>query len=290
LSVYENIPARLAEPFPRFKTLVFFALLAFLNLIDHEPDTDSPVVEAIFQGLSIIYVLTLLSSYFVLLPELAKRIRSGEKQLHPSPHAVKTPKVILYTALYPVFLIMSSLLIGVGLVMVSDYIILYFFPYMKEVIASEGGILPVWQAIGMAGISTSEEVWRFSFITLLLIFAKKWFPERWHSVAFQWRALAVGVLVSSACFGLFHIFNYSTGALPTFLATAISGVIFAALTLVTRRIWIAMLVHFGFNFILMSAIELPTGVVLAAYAGMAVLGLVMYKLFRDVKQDLNLSS
>jgi membrane protease YdiL (CAAX protease family) len=64
----------------------------------------------------------------------------------------------------------------------------------------------------------------------------------------SWAGDAIALGVSAGLFGLFHAFNQGASAVSTLAIALEAGVLLAAAYLVTRRLWLAIGMHVGWNF------------------------------------------
>lgn len=94
-----------------------------------------------------------------------------------------------------------------------------------------------------------EEVWRFSYIVLILLFFKKAMPRLWERSSKSTFMIAA-ILLSSLLFGVGHSLAYEQDW-TVFVGTVVSytnlGVILGYLLISSRNIWILVLVHGLYN-------------------------------------------
>ncbi|MDR6121563.1 membrane protease YdiL (CAAX protease family) [Bacillus sp. SLBN-46] len=90
-----------------------------------------------------------------------------------------------------------------------------------------------------------EEVWRLSYMILILIVFKKLFPKRWNSGRRD-LFLMLSLFLTSILFGVDHTldteqpWSIRIGAIVTF---ANMGLLFGLILLWTRNLWVTVLVH-----------------------------------------------
>lgn len=97
----------------------------------------------------------------------------------------------------------------------------------------------------------TEEVWRLSAIVVLLLLFKKMTRGLWEKKSTQWFSLFGAFVLSSFVFGWLHTFGYSDSyfSVPITVQLGLIGMVFAGISLLTRRLWLAVFFHFFFDFV-----------------------------------------
>lgn len=97
----------------------------------------------------------------------------------------------------------------------------------------------------------TEEVWRVAAILVLLLFFKKITGTYWHKKTIQTGSLFFSFVFTSFVFGWLHTFGYSDSyfSVPITLQLGLIGMVLAGISLLTRRLWLAVFFHFFFDFV-----------------------------------------
>ena len=86
----------------------------------------------------------------------------------------------------------------------------------------------------------------------------------------EWLGSWIALFLSAALFGLMHLGNPNASLLAAFAIAIEAGVLLAAVYMVTRRLWVAIGLHIGWNFML-------GGIYSGTVSGMALEGLLVTK-------------
>lgn len=97
----------------------------------------------------------------------------------------------------------------------------------------------------------TEEVWRIAAILTLLLFFKKITGLYWTRKTVQVIALFISFVFTSFVFGWLHTFGYSDSyfSVPITVQLGLIGMVLASISLLTRRLWLAVFFHFFFDFV-----------------------------------------
>jgi membrane protease YdiL (CAAX protease family) len=117
---------------------------------------------------------------------------------------------------------------------------------------SEEHLMNFFSIVDMVGfdflssiLAGSEEIWRLSYIVLLLLILKKLFPRHWSS---QNQKLFIGITVgiTSLLFGIGHTLAYDYNFslwIGTVIIYSLLGLVLCLLLLWTRNLWLLVTVH-----------------------------------------------
>lgn len=109
----------------------------------------------------------------------------------------------------------------------------------------------VYQSL-TAGLT--EEVWRVSAIIVTLLLLKKALKTQWEKRWIQGVSLFFSIFITSMVFGWLHSFGYSDSYFSVSITVqlGIVGVILAFISIISRRLWLAVLFHSFFDFVSIS--------------------------------------
>ncbi len=96
----------------------------------------------------------------------------------------------------------------------------------------------------------------FAEMVLVALFEEILFRAIFFRIIEQWLGSTIALALSGLVFALTHIPNENS-TLLTFLITALAGVMFCAAYMVTRRLWLAVGIHFVWNFMGEAVFSLP---------------------------------
>lgn len=73
----------------------------------------------------------------------------------------------------------------------------------------------------------------------------------------HWMGSWLALILSAFLFGLMHIFNDNSGWLPSIAIAIEAGLLLGAAYMLTRRLWVVIGIHFGWNFVLGGIYGIP---------------------------------
>jgi hypothetical protein len=143
----------------------------------------------------------------------------------------------------------------------------------------------------------AEEIWRIALISTLLLLVKALVGKVWNNKTFRWVTLVIVVLTSSFVFGWLHTFGYTKTQwlnLDITMLLGTSGLLYAILLLVTRRIGTVIIAHMMWdvtNTMLRANVDSFYTLMTLSFAFAAILYLVaMLYIDQKTKSSLNMNN
>lgn len=214
-------------------------------------------MEALYYVTGLLYALLSVVAVPVLGWTFYRRIRSGRGQLRLSPayrrrfswqfvYSYGVAKVLLFVVVIPALALTLFGLVGAVNYLVSPH----FAQDQQSVNAGQNYLL----GLAMSALASLEELWRWAMIASV-VYAVRWLlPRLWRtSVKARRIVFIAAIVISSFFFGVAHVAEF--GAAYQWMALVVlgsMGVMLTAVAILTRRLWIAMLVHAAYDFIVMT--------------------------------------
>jgi hypothetical protein len=290
MRLWRNIPERLVQHVPRFQIVFMAVFVAFDVIANAAAPRASDTADVTLQDLKMyaLYIGLSLASCFILVPGLQQRLRSGHRFLGISrKYPYRTFMHTLYSFIYPlaIYLFIPAMLMLCT--MMASSLMLSTDPSFAKSVSDHSLNLNVFEALLTALLASTEEVWRWAMITIVLLLMKNVFQRRWQSAKFRWIALGLSTVISSLLFGFGHVGEYPGYGWQTLWTLSATGFLLMLCALLTRRFMVAMLIHFSYDFIVMLDANIPDAAVFSFAVVTMVVVLLFVILFIVVRRHTN---
>lgn len=242
---WENLVYRLTNEIPRSIQCVFLLYTLLLPLLVILTN----VVEEM-NGIWVGLVMNLFAGFlFFIVP---RYLRSGNNLLSLHEEHRKP----LFSVLYHTVLKLGSVF---GVIVFSYTVILLVMMVLEQLTGiSQSQKIPDLTHMTFFDITynaltagLTEEVWRISAIIVTLLFFKKVTQSFWAKSSVRNISLIISFVATSFVFGWLHTFGYSDSyfSIPITVQLGLIGMVLGGISLLTRRLWLAVFFHFFFDFL-----------------------------------------
>ncbi|QQE79959.1 CPBP family intramembrane glutamic endopeptidase [Alicyclobacillus sp. SO9] len=244
----------------------------------------------VFVFSSLLYILMSLASIPILGWTYYRALRTGMKRLTPSPAAksqVSASTLLVYRFAVVLFLYVLLPLAALSLFVLLGFISYLFSPHFASDQHVPSAVHHILRGVGLSLLASLEEIWRWAMIASALYLGKALFRRRWlRSSRYRFWLFAAAVAVSSFFFGMAHVAEFNLNyRMMALIVLGASGALLAGVAIVTRRLWLAMLVHAIYDFLAMTNLfgVVAPYLLIAAIAGSITVFPLFYILYGRVQ-------